>query len=94
MTSENGASPVTTHHPLRAIDFYDGFEFFAITRSEVRKGDLFANHATITAVVKGPRKNKDPFDNVAADEVLFRCGKDFASKGKADAPIIVGRRRG
>lgn len=69
--------------------------FVEVTASNVRKGDLFANHGTVTEIVRGPRianeDRPDAFENLKRGEVLVRCGPSFASKGVTSRKIVVGR---
>ena len=79
----------------RAAEFYDAFTWHAIPRSELRVGDLYANHATIDEVVHGPKKVRAGgwgTTDVADGEVWFRCGDSLSSKADARSIVVIGRR--
>jgi hypothetical protein len=75
--------------------FYQGFDWFPARLDTVTVGDIHANTGgSVTAVITGPRKLTDShWKDVAADEVLIRCGRDFSMKAKGWTVVIIGRLR-
>lgn len=74
------------------MDFYRRFDWLPVELADAKVGDIHANTGgSITRVVHGPKKIKDYWKEVLADEVLIRCGSDFSLKAKKTSVIIVGR---
>ena len=65
-------------------------DWFDVAASDVRVGDVYANGASVTEVVRGPRPG-DGYLDVKKGEVLIRCGESFSCKGKAARRVVVGR---
>lgn len=68
------------------------YVWLEVEARDVVVGDLYANGATVTEVVHGPRRTgpKD-FDDVKRGQILLRCGESFATKGKSSRGVVVGR---
>lgn len=77
-------------------DLYGEHEFFPVRRADARKGDWYANHATITEVHHGPKRVKSgPWSDTKVErgETLLICGSSMTTKGASDTFVVVGRRR-
>lgn len=57
------------------------YDFIAIPRNAVRRGDLYANNGTITKVVPGPRTYKEAWKDIEKGCIRLDCGPNFSCTG-------------
>lgn len=79
-----------------ALDIDRKMDWFVVPAIDVKPGDRYANHGTVTHVYVGPCVATEGIysggkHSVKDGEVCVSCGSSFGSTGGADRPIVVGR---
>lgn len=77
---------------LPELSWHHAHTWLPLPADQVRTGDVYANHGTVTAVHHGPTLPELGWDTLAADEVRIECGPSYATTGPAGRIVIVGRR--
>lgn len=80
-----------------AETFYAGFDWFPCKSKDVRPGDIYANHGSVTASRPARRGEWWGDNGPTADNHegmwTIECGKSMRCTGDPSSLIVIGRRR-